>query len=199
MVGTLGALALFAVVLLFADFHLATSNTGTQASTSSARSNPTGSDGAPVAGSAGSVPMLWLYVEGEDTASATMRERLKALLDKGPQFGSVTLLAEPPSAAQYPALVAGISEQEVLWTPFYGEARLHVRFSYASDKGALSWRDDEPWAFESGAPATRARGDLAVGDRTWGLVTRPGYQGLLGRACAEAVGKELGRVLERQH
>ncbi|MBI2955430.1 MAG: hypothetical protein HYY30_14040 [Chloroflexi bacterium] len=182
--------------LVFLNIRAATSNTNTNSSVSTAR---LGADrGAPTEGMQNlgfnGDPSIWLYIEGDDAVTAVLRHELLALLEGKLRFARVTLLQTPPTDANHPAMVAAISEQEVTWTPVYARARLRARFAFASDKGNISWRDEE--AFVLYEPAVRLRGDLTVADETRGLISRPAYTAHLGRAVAEQIIDQLQRALE---
>lgn len=181
-------LALLGGAMLLLNFKAASSQTRAEASVATA-----------TAGSAEGVrpgaASLFLFVEGDDALESALRSELEAALSEGPRFAGVTVLDRTSVVDEYPALAVGISDHDVLWTPLYGRSMVVTRFSFASDRGNVSWRDESPLVIEADA-TVRSRGQIETRDETWGLISRPAYLEHLAQAAAVQVAGQLEQALD---
>lgn len=176
----LAALLLFIVLMNFIPLHIATSQQETNATLETGRTGET----LPANMAPGFT--LYVLVEGTSELATTVQEALPdALADTN--VGNVTAVADL-SAVDGPRLFI-TTDVERLWTPLYGRARVTANLYFANVVD-VPWPDDKPMILTE-SPEIQATGEISISDTTWGLLSKPAYNQLLGRAMAEAVAAKL--------
>jgi hypothetical protein len=173
---TLGALFLLLLAFNFLNFRLARSNTEVNSSFSTIRAGDT----LPESMTPG---FTQLYLINGDEQFA---EKLGAALEEqfeGTIVGTTTAV-QAGRSVNAPFLIVELAPSR-LWTPLYGRANVEAQIYYAHD-GDAPWPLDEPLIVES-SPAIKGSGEFALVDRTWGLLSKPGYYEHLAQALAEKI------------
>lgn len=177
--------------LFFADLRAAMSDTRAEAQVSTTTSHPVATD------SSNESKDLFVFVEDNPTLTQHLAQVLSTGGEPLAGVARVMPLTAPPNAEQRPALVVALDQNEFLWTPLYGRARLQIRFVYASDPADLSPRASEPMTLSigEGEPTIRIQGEVNLIDQTRGFTTRPAYLGHLTQAAAQQIQIHLRQAL----
>ncbi len=116
-----------------------------------------------------------LVVEGNGPLAAALRTSLPAALQK---VGVNARLVETERGAQ-PVMVVRVPSTGVFWTPVYGSSQFTVKAAYSSD-GKLAFIDDPADHLDNlNGPAKHMKGDYKTTDRSWGILSYPGYYQIL--------------------
>lgn len=183
LIGVLLGAALLLVLLNFADFRLARSNTSTDANLGTARSG----ESMP----ANMTPGFDLnyQVPGEGAlataVSAALAEPLSAK-----QVGQATAVTDINAAAA-PRLLVQVDVVRRLWTPVYGRGEVTATVYFASHH-TVPWNADSAMVLTEN-PEIQATGSYTVVDTTWGLLSKPAYNRMLAETLATAIAEGLQR------
>lgn len=167
-----------ALLVLVANFHMANSETQTNATTASSRW-PSGA----------SVPSQTVpyRVEGAGPLAAALRGALPQTLTN----------AQPAADTAVPQLIIRIDQADINWTPVYGRAEIAATAAFSSN-GDFSFMETEPTYFQfnndddAGAGyIVQAASEISLSDNSTGLLSRPGYHQLLAGKLAEEINKAL--------
>ena len=129
-----------------------------------------------------------LYVDPSIRFAQSLQDEIKSRLENQPQVGEVTAVNLPMDKADIPLLFVEVNQQKKLWTPFYANSAYEVIVYYASN-GDISFRHSQPVHFESNSDqqAISYRASYALVDRSFGLISSPGYQDYLVHQIADRV------------
>jgi hypothetical protein len=175
-----------AALFLLADFRLIRSKTNSEYTSSSiAFNNPEGNAQLPQHQS------LDIYILGQDRISRQLARVLPRILEINPYVGEINILDGPPVDALDSVLVIEPIENDLFWTPVYGSSDMDVQYYYASD-GKVGWMGDEVLESEPGEYTKRISGTLSESDRSFGVLSLPGYS----RFLAESMGLNINTSLE---
>jgi hypothetical protein len=75
----------------------------------------------------------------------------------------------------------------VLWMPFYVSSRFKIRAGYASDGNASFMGGTSTVVIGEEGPVLNMSAEYNVSDRSWGILSRPGYYELLADWTAKQV------------
>lgn len=181
LLGILGGLLLLIVLLNVVPLYAASSQTETNTSLGTGRSGET----LP----ANMAPGFTLYyqVEGISPLATAVRQALPEALAETSVGGAEAV--SDLNAVAPPRLFVDLEVGRRLWTPLYGQAQITANIYFASAAEA-PWPADDPMIFE-GSPEIQAEGEVTVRDATWGLLSKPAYNRLLGEALADAIAAQL--------
>ncbi len=177
------ALVLLAGLFLLADIHLMFS--ATRASNTAANSRMGALD-------SNQTMRLYIWMEEKDRLSTELRDDLMAGLRASGRFDPVLLPTPKPTAKDFPILRVWIERPGYSWTPVYAQADMQVRWAFSSSNIDVSFDDTQPFTLNNLAgPALLARGKINLRDRTYGLISLPGYWSYLASQAAKAVQSEF--------
>lgn len=176
-----GGLLLFIGLLNVVPLYAASSQTETDTSLGTGRSGET------LPANMGPGFTLYYQVEGGAPLATTVREALPQALAET-SVGQAKVASDLNAAAP-PRLYIDLDVGERFWTPVYGRAEVTARIFFASD-AEVPWPADDPMIFEH-SPEIQAEGEVTVRDTTWGVLSKPAYNRLLGEALAEAIAAQL--------
>lgn len=183
------ALLLLAWLLLLTDIHLMFSTT---------RANNTSSKGRFGEFDPNQHTRLYVWIEEKDRLSTSLRDDLMAGLRATGRFDPVLLPTPKPTAQDFPILRVWIERPGYSWTPVYAQADMQVRWAFSSANIDVSFDDTRPFTLNNlQGPALLARGKVNLRDRTYGLVSLPGYWNYLAAQAAKAVQTELESQLTK--
>lgn len=188
----LTAIALVAIAFFNLSFRLAQSQTITdvQASTGSSQ-NPSVQQ---IRGQ-----HLLLYVEDRGPFSASLRQQLEAGLKRSMLCSGVEVIDKYDEQMANASIVVTTKDAADFYTPVYSTATLQVRLFYSSN-GDLSLIRTGQFVFgrlegEAPQPVVQSKQVIALADRTFGIVSYPGYYDYLASQAAEAVINHLETAL----
>ena len=174
----LGILVVLSIVLLFTNFHLATSETQTNVTTASSR-RPSGASL-----SSQTVPYK---VEGNGSLAEALREALPQKL----------MNAQLAADTAVPQLIVRLDQTDIHWTPVYGRAEIVATAAFSSN-GDFAFMETKPTYFQlnngegdSTNSVVQAASEISLTDKSTGLFSRPGYYQLVANKLAEEINKAL--------
>ena len=126
-----------------------------------------------------------LVVEGDDPLARAIQVEITRLAKNDNSIFHVNFASTPGEVAQSPLLVVTLKEHGSTWTPVYARTALEVEVAYASN-GDVSFRESEPTQFHStgNQPVRRYEGHYHLADRSWGVMSLPGYRDYLAHQAA---------------
>lgn len=137
-----------------------------------------------------------LALAGEGPLVAALQKALAVEITKA-GLGQIELVEAIVPKYQYPILVVNVGRPGLLWMPFFVTSRITVQAGYASS-GDTTLLGETPVTVDNEAgPAIVMYGEYKVSDRSWGLISRPGYYHILADYLAQqivATLKDLYRV-----
>ena len=165
--------------LLFLDLRLARSRTAGDRGIGTYR----GGDKLPP--KMANAPVVSVAVEGDGAFAEAFRDALRAeLWGNNPHIGNVEMVDGAPDAAGDIYMRIEIVREEIVWTPVYARAEVETRMAFSSD-GDVSWRVQKPVVMTGGeVPIVKADGQVGLADKSWGLLSLPGYRHLVAKALA---------------
>jgi hypothetical protein len=194
----LGGLALLGAAFLFANFHAAVSSTQDEHTITTTR----GGEGLP--GAMQQREKITIVVDGEGALAGALKKAVPAALGEA-GLGEVELAQAVEAGYPNPVLVIQTESrgqstilsqnppvlqslpQRVFWTPFYASSRVTVRAGYASNGDATFLdRTSTVYIGEDG-PVLNMSAELNISDRSWGLLSRRGYDDLLADYTAKQI------------
>ena len=91
--------------------------------------------------------------------------------------GRLSNILEPDY--QNPVLVVQVGKPSLLWTPFFATGQSSVHVGYASN-GDTTFMGENPGTMDNkNGSALNMYGEYIVHDRSWGVISRPGYHQIL--------------------
>lgn len=143
---------------------------------------------------------IYLYVEGEDSISKSLRESLESKLEKADMKVSVTDAVEEKYDSQI--LLVNVSKHDGLYTPVYASSDLNILFFYTSTGEDTKYFEQ----FKEGNVTVAfvntgfregeklIRGDMELQDSTKGIVSLKAYR----KHLAEEAAKKTVEQLQQQ-
>lgn len=171
------AILLLAVIFLTIDFKAAFSTTtdDKQVTTISFGKGYTGS------------PPLAIFVQAPDNLAGPLRRALFNRVGTLAPFSTIAITETPASDPGSAALVVVVDRRTYIWTPVYATTNLSVRFAFASD-GRVDWNQlGEIDTVMQASPDVRMSGDLEIRDRSFGLISLPGYRSYIAGQISDKV------------
>jgi hypothetical protein len=136
---------------------------------------------------------LGLYVFGPEQLAHKLADDLKETLKADTHIRDVQLQRGALARVDGSVLVVRIVKSDTLWLPVHSRARVEITFAYASD-GSVDWMDDEVIHSEGGRFTVRANGRIELDDRSYGLISRPGYHSHLSNRIGSRLVQAVGTV-----
>lgn len=185
--GFFAALVVLIAAFLLLNFRIAASNTQGEWNTFST------SSGEKMPDAMQRKEKITLVVTGDGPLAGALRSAIAAKLSEA-GLGEVELGDAPETAYANPVLVVDAGKPGVFWTPFFGSTHLTVRAGYASN-GDTTFLSDQPVVYDSkNGPAIHLSADFTVDDRSWGMLSRPGYYQLLAEWLAQNLVDEMKKI-----
>jgi len=111
-----------------------------------------------------------------------VRELQKALTEQMGKagIGGIDLVQEIEPVYQNPVLVVKVGKPDTIWTPFFAMSKFPIHAGYASDGDSTFMEGVEETHTSIGKKdVANMYAEYEVNDRTWGLISRPGYHQFL--------------------
>jgi hypothetical protein len=137
-----------------------------------------------------------LVLVGEGPLIAALPKALVLEL-KEAGMEEIELVQEIEPKDRQPALLVRVENPNLLWTPFFTNSRFTAQAGYSSS-GDTTFMGKTPVTIDNkDGPVLNMYGEYEISDRSWGLISRPGYHQHLASYLAKqivATLKELYRV-----
>jgi hypothetical protein len=137
-----------------------------------------------------------LVVIGEDPLIALLQESLVMAM-KHAGIPGLQLVQSIEQKYPSPVLVIRVGSPDLLWTPFFATSQFTIQLGYSSS-GYTAFIEEAPSTIDNKAgPALNMYGEFRIADRSWGLISRPGYYHFLADHLASQIVstlKDLYRV-----
>lgn len=161
------------VAFVFLDFHIAKSATNT--SHNRTRASSSVPENYQPAGS-----LLYIAPAKNDPLSRSLAEAVYHQAASSNYFSPV-LLENPPKGEQYPALLVAVKEETFFWTPFFAQSSLKTEFAFSNFTAVSDLASEQTLILpaEGAQPAIHSSGDAMQQDRSYGLISLPGYRSLV--------------------
>ncbi|HSM71246.1 MAG TPA: hypothetical protein VK851_06855 [Anaerolineales bacterium] len=187
----LGGILLIGAVFLLLDFRVAASNTQTGKlifTTDMGENMPVHMQRRD---------KISIVLVGEGPLVRALQKALPEQIGKA-GIGESDVVQELESVYQHPVLVVKVSEPDPIWTPFFAMSQFSIHAAYGSD-GDSTFMEGVEKTHTSIAKkdVSNMYAEYEFNDRSWGLISRPGYHQFLADYLAQeivAVLKELYHV-----
>ena len=127
-----------------------------------------------------------LALSGEGPLVTAMQKALAVEIKKA-GIGDIELVEAIVPKYQGPVLVVKVGKPGSLWMPFFVTSRLTVQAGYSSS-GDNTLLGGRPVTVDNSAgPVITMYGEYKVTDRSWGLISRPGYYHMLADYLAQQI------------
>ena len=177
---SVGSLALLGAAFWSLNFHLAASNTQSQNNITT-----TGiGDGVPDAIQRREDINISLL--GEGPLVTALQEALVTEVNNA-GIGAVQLVEGNEPKFQNPVLIVRVKRPDLFWTPCFATSQFTVQAGYSSS-GDVTLVEETPITVDNqdGSVLTMY-GEYQVSDRSWGLISRPGYHQILAHYLARQI------------
>jgi hypothetical protein len=176
----LGGIAVLSAAFLFLNFHAAVSNTQSEKNITTAGIG----DGLPVV-MQHRAPIS-IAMDGDGALVNALQQTLPAGINNA-GLGAVALV--PGLERQYPnpVLVVEVGKPAPFWTPFWATSQFSIQAGYASD-GSTAFMGQTPATVNnSNGPVLTMHAEIKISDRSWGLISRPGYHQILADVLTQQI------------
>ena len=90
-------------------------------------------------------------------------------------IGNTELVQRIEPRYQSPVLVINVGRPGLLWTPFFAMSRFTIQAGYSSIGDTTFMGETQVAVDNQAGPVLHMYGEFKVSDRSWGLISRPGY------------------------
>jgi len=140
---------------------------------------------------------VYLYVEGDDFISKSLRENLGTELEKAGMNVLIVDAVEERYDSQ--ALLVNVSKHEGLYTPVYASSNLNILFFYTTTgkdtKYFVQFKEGNITVFFENTGSREGekliRGDMELRDSTKGLISEKAYRKYLAAGAAKEITSKL--------
>lgn len=183
----LGGIAALSAAFLFLDFHAAGSNTRAE------KNIMRTSIGNQSLSLMQHKDKISIAVIGESPLVRALRRALAAQMHKI-GMEDIEMAQGLGPAYQNPVLVVRVEKPRLLWTPFFATSRFSAQVGYAFT-GDTTFMEELPVIldYQNGQNLT-IYAEYQITDRSWGLISRPGYQQMLADYLARDIVAALKNV-----
>lgn len=177
----LAGILLMSTVFLFINFRVAASNTRTE----KLIFNTDMGDNMPV-------PMqrrdkISIVLVGKGPLVRALQKALTEQMDKA-GMGEIELVQELEPVYQNPVLVVKVGKPNPIWTPFFAMSQFSIHAGYASDGDSTFMEGvEETHTSIAKKDVANMYAEYKVNDRSWGLISRPGYYQFLADYFAQEI------------
>ncbi|HLO15402.1 MAG TPA: hypothetical protein VK206_11265 [Anaerolineales bacterium] len=186
----LGGIACSCAAFLLFDFRIAASNTSSEKNIATTRIG----DRLPAAMQRRE--KINLVLIGEGPLITALQKAVEAKMNSA-GIGDIELVEEIARIYQGPVLVLKVAKPSSFWTPFFATSQFTIEAGYSSN-GDTNFMRQTPVTLQiRGDLALLMYGEYKVSDRSWGIISRPGYHQILADYLAREIVttlKDLYRV-----
>ena len=126
---------------------------------------------------------------GEGPLVSALKKALTEKMDKA-RMGEIELVQELEPAYQNPVLVVKVGRPSLIWTPFFAMSQFSIHAGYASNGDSTYVDVVEKTHTTIGNPdhsILNMYAEYEVNDRSWGLISRLGYDQYLADYLAQEI------------
>lgn len=177
----LAVIVLISAAFLLINFRVAASNTRTE----KLIFNMDMGDNMPV-------PMqrrdkISIVLVGKGPLVRALQKALTEQMDKA-GMGEIELVQELEPVYQNPVLVVKVGKPNPIWTPFFAMSQFSIHAGYASDGDSTFMEGvEETHTSIAKKDVANMYAEYKVNDRSWGLISRPGYYQFLADYFAQEI------------
>lgn len=170
---------------IFLDFHLAKSSMNTSFTRTFANSS------IPEGYQPGNT-LLYIAPADNQPLSRALAKDLFQLAGNSGYFSPV-LLNRAPEGNQFPAVVVQVVGEKFFWTPFYSQSILKIQMAYSNFRAvdAIETQATVILPAQGASPAIEGSGQAEQADKSFGLISLPGYRSLIIHSAAKSVLENL--------
>lgn len=174
------AIALLSAAFLCLNFRIAAS------STTSEKNMTTSSIGEGLPHTMQRREKINLAIVGEGPLVAALQHAMLAEMNNA-GIGEMETVQEIVPRYQSPVLVVKVGKPDMFWTPFFATGRFTAKVGYSS-VGDTTFMGEKPATIDNrDGPALQMYGEYKVSDRSWGLISLPGYHHILADYLAQQI------------
>ena len=189
-----GGILLISAAFLFLNFRLASSDTQVMQSI-----NTTKIDG-HYPERLGADDKISFILTGEGPLASALQNALPGEMDKA-GVGKLELVHKIEPGHPNPALVVKVGRPDLVWTPFFATSRFSIQAGYATD-GDMSFMETldktQPYISNPNPSVVDLYTEYDVSDRSFGLISRLGYQRYLATYLAGEIVNTLKNLYNIQ-
>ena len=139
-----------------------------------------------------------IYLVGDGPIVPALKKTLMVQLDKA-GLGEIELAQNFEPIYPNPVLVIKVGKPNPIWTPFFAMSQFSVHAGYASN-GDSTFMDEIEMTHTSVAKkdVSNMYAEYEVNDRTFGLISRPGYHNFLADFLAQEIVNALTDLYHAQ-
>jgi len=129
---------------------------------------------------------ITIAVVGEGPWARAIKRALTSEMDQA-ELGDVQEALDLQQSYQNPVVLVKMDKRSLFWTPFFATStfEIHVGFASSGDTGLLG---DTPITVDNrNGPVLVMSGEYKFADRSWGLMSRPGYHHFLAEYVARQI------------
>jgi hypothetical protein len=176
----LAGFATFCAAFWRLNFRMATSNTESE------KNVMTAGIGAGLPDAMQRREKITLVLLGEDPLILALEKAMIFEMNKT-GLGDIKLAPEIGAKHPGPVLVIEVGRPGVFWTPFFATSQSTIQVVYSSS-GDTTIIGDAPATMDNqNGPALSMYSEYQVSDRSWGLISRPGYYQTLAEYLARQI------------
>lgn len=181
--------AVLTAAFLLLNFRAAFSNTQAQSTVTTASSG----DALPEAMQQRA--KITVMVTGEGPLVSALEKALVTEIGKA-GLGEVELVHALDPRYPNPVLMVDAGRPGILWTPVFGSSSFPIQAWFASN-GDATVADQEVLGFDNTeGPGMITHAEYQVSDRSWGILSRPGYYQVLADSLARSIVEALSKLYQ---
>lgn len=119
-----------------------------------------------------------LVLLGEGPLIAALQKALPVEMDNA-GIGDIELVEGITRIYQGPVFVLRVAKRSLFWTPFFATSQFTVESGYSSNGDTNFMRQTPVTVQIRGDLTLLMYGEYKVSDRSWGIISRPGYHQIL--------------------
>jgi hypothetical protein len=120
-----------------------------------------------------------------------MLQKALAAEMRNADLGDIEFVQGPAPTYQNPVLVVQMGKMDLLWTPLFATSQFSVNVGYDSS-GDTTFMGKNPIVIDNqNGSNLNVYGEYIVRDRSWGLISRPGYHQILADYLAQQIAAVL--------
>ncbi len=128
-----------------------------------------------------------IVLVGKGPLVRALQKALTEQMDKA-GMGEIELVQELEPVYQNPVLVVKVGKPNPIWTPFFAMSQFSIHAGYASDGDSTFMEGvEETHTSIAKKDVANMYAEYKVNDRSWGLISRPGYYQFLADYFAQEI------------
>lgn len=138
---------------------------------------------------------ITVVISGDGRLADALRGSLAEQIRKA-SLGEVEVVRELKPDFPNPVLVVEVDQPGMFWTPFFATTQFPIHAGYASN-GDTSFVSDTPAIYNNvDGPVLTLSADYQMSDRSYGLMSYPGYHQFLADYLAQSITETVKKAYE---